>query len=182
MFRTKANQAVDRPHSRGFTLVELMVVVAMLAILASLAAPSFADAIRRQRVEGMREEMIASIALAKVEAITRGQDVVLLHTTPCPQAALATDWDCGWTVFVDINSDNALTAGEPVVHEVQGNAGTRIQRNPATGMAQISRLGLTQPARFEVSPVGQGLGVADGLLVCVARSGRVRTVRGALAC
>jgi prepilin-type N-terminal cleavage/methylation domain-containing protein len=126
-------------HACGFTLIELMVTVAMLAILASLAAPSFADAIRRQRVESMREEMLASIALAN--------------------------------------------AGEPILHVVQGKPGTRILRNPAAGVAAIDRFGQpAQPARIEIFPAGAGFTAANGLLLCVANSGRVRTDRGSTAC
>lgn len=174
---------VTTHHARGFTLIELMVVVAMLAILASLAAPSFADAIRRQRVESMREEMLASMTLAKAEAITRGQRVVMLRTTPCPQAVNALDWDCGWTVFADPNGNNTINAGEPILHVVQGKPGTRILRDPAAGVAAIDRFGQpAQPARIEIFPVGAGFTAANGLLLCVANSGRVRTVRASTAC
>lgn len=170
-------------HARGFTLIELMVTVAMMAILASLAVPSFADAIRRQRVESMREEMLASMALAKAEAITRGQRVAMLRTTPCPQAENALDWDCGWTVFADPNGNNTINAGEPILHVVQGKPGTRILRNPAAGVAAIDRFGQpAQPARIEIFPAGAGFTAANGLLLCVANSGRVRTERGSTAC
>lgn len=183
MFRIKALHSVEPLRSKGFTLIELMVVVAMLAILASLAAPSFADAIRRQRVEGMREEMLASIALAKTEAITRGQRVVMLRTTPCPRAANATDWDCGWTVFADLNGNNAFNAGEPLLHEVQGKPSTLIRRAPANDFFAIDRFGqATQPARLEIFPVGVGLTAANGLLLCVSNSGRLRTLRGPTVC
>lgn len=167
---------------RGFTLIELMVVVAMLAILAALAAPSFADAIRRQRVESMREEMLASVALAKAEAVTRGQRVTMLRTTPCPQAANALDWDCGWTVFADLNGNNTINAGEPILHVVQGKPGTRILRNPAASVTSIDRFGQPPMVRIEIFPAGSGFNAADGLLLCLARSGRVRTERGAVAC
>jgi type IV fimbrial biogenesis protein FimT len=168
---------------RGFTLIELMVVVAILATLAALAAPSFAELIRRQRVESMREEMLASLAQAKVEAVTRGQGVTLLRTTPCPQAQNALDWDCGWTVFADLNGSNTIDAGEPILHVVHGKPGTRVVRNPAAGTADIDRFGQPAlPARIEIFPAGPGFTPVDGLLLCVTNSGRVRTRRGEAAC
>lgn len=182
MFRIKALHSVEPLRSKGFTLIELMVVVAMLAILASLAAPSFADAIRRHRVESMREEMLASITLARVEAMTQGREVTLLRTTPCPQAATAMDWDCGWTAFADLNGNNTINAGEPILHVVQGKPGTRIQRNPAASLMTVDRFGQPPIARVEIFPAGNGFNAVDGLLLCLARSGRVRTVRDAGAC
>jgi type IV fimbrial biogenesis protein FimT len=170
------------PKLRGFTLIELMVVVAILATLAALAAPSFADAIRRQRVESMREEMLASLAQAKVEAITRGQGVTLLRTSPCPQAQNALDWDCGWTVFADLNGSNTIDAGEPILHVVQGKPGTRVRRNPAASVTGIDRFGQPAMARIEIFPAGPGFNATDGLLLCLARSGRVRTERGSSSC
>jgi type IV fimbrial biogenesis protein FimT len=167
---------------RGFTLIELMVVVAILATLAALAAPSFADAIRRQRVESMREEMLASFAHAKVEAITRGQGVTLLRTTPCPQAQNALDWDCGWTVFADLNGSNTIDVGEPILHVVQGKPGTRVLRNPAASITSMDRFGQPSMARIEIFPAGPGFNATHGLLLCVANSGRVRTRRGEAAC
>lgn len=183
MFRIKAHHPVEALRSKGFTLIELMMVVAMLAVLASLAAPSFAEAIRRHRVESLREEMLASIALAKVEAITRGQRVGLIRTAPCPNAAAATDWDCGWSVFADLNSNNAFDAGETLLHEVQGKPGTVMRRAPANDAFAIDRFGqATQPARIEIFPAGAGLTAANGLLLCVANSGRLRTLRGPIVC
>ena len=130
----------------------------------------------------MREELIASMAMARVEAITRGQNVVLRRTAPCPQATDALDWDCGWIVFADLDGDGAIDAGEPVLHEVQGKQGTRIRRNPAAAFATINRFGRLPMGRIEVFPAGAGFDAADGLLLCLSGGGRIRTERGTPAC
>ncbi|MDP2016247.1 GspH/FimT family pseudopilin [Hydrogenophaga sp.] len=174
MFRIKALHSVEPLRSKGFTLIELMVVVAMLGVLAALAAPSFADMLRRMRVESMREELQASIANARVEAISRGRPVVLLRTAPCPQAANALDWDCGWTAFIDLDGDDAIDVGEPTLHVVQGKPGTRIRRNPGASIATIDRFGQPPISSIQIFPAGDAFGPADGVLLCVARSGRVR--------
>lgn len=56
----------------GFTLIELMVVVALIAIILVLVAPSFRDMILMQRLRGINAQLVADIAYARSEAISRG--------------------------------------------------------------------------------------------------------------
>ncbi|MBT9464957.1 GspH/FimT family pseudopilin [Hydrogenophaga sp.] len=182
MFRLNTSPLVDPLRSKGLTLIELMVVVAMLGVLAALAAPSFADMLRRMRVESMREELQASLANARVEAISRGQSVVLRRTDPCPQVQAPLDWDCGWTAFADLNGNGTLNAGEPVLHVVQGKPGVSLRRPPGASIVTISRFGHPPIARIDIFPSGAGFNAADGVAVCLARSGRIRAVDGAMAC
>jgi type IV fimbrial biogenesis protein FimT len=65
----------------GFTLVELMVTVAIVAILAAAAAPNIRDMIQRNRVSAYSTELIAALALARSEAIRRGTTTALSSVT-----------------------------------------------------------------------------------------------------
>lgn len=60
-----------RFRSNGFTLVELMVTIAVLAILLALAAPSFRDTAERRALQGVADNVIAVIGSAKAEAAKR---------------------------------------------------------------------------------------------------------------
>jgi type IV fimbrial biogenesis protein FimT len=62
---------------RGFTLVELLVVVAIAALLAGLAAPAFRDLIENRRVDGAATELAADLQLARSEAVARHRAVRL---------------------------------------------------------------------------------------------------------
>lgn len=61
---------IQRP--RGFTLVEAMVVVAILGVILAVAVPNFADFIRKKRLEGVAKEFVADLALARSEVVSTG--------------------------------------------------------------------------------------------------------------
>ena len=63
--------------SRGFTLVELMVVILLVAILSAFAVPSFKNVILKNRVSAATSELLAALNFARNEAITRGENISL---------------------------------------------------------------------------------------------------------
>lgn len=91
---------------QGFTLIETMVVVAIVAILAALAAPSFQDLLRGNRLSAASSAMQVSLSLARSEAVKRGTDA---RVTVAANGT-AGRWDNGWTVFVDrtTNANGAI--------------------------------------------------------------------------
>ena len=80
---------------RGFTLIELMVVVALAAIMASLAAPSFKSFVSGQRIKTAASDFVMAAIFARSEAIKRNADVTITSVT-----SGATGWKDGWTVAV----------------------------------------------------------------------------------
>ena len=86
-----------RPVESGFTLAELLVVVVILGILASLGASGFRSLIESQQAKSASFELFASLSLARSEAIKRNKPVTLTPTD-------ATNWGKGWTITLDINS------------------------------------------------------------------------------
>lgn len=110
------------PHGRqsGFTLLELMVTISVLAILLALGLPSFQGSLRSNRVATATNEMIASISLARSEAIrsTQGGGV-------CPSTngtGCGGNWSDGWLVWSDVNGNGALDGSEPVLRYSRGNS------------------------------------------------------------
>lgn len=91
----RRQRAPARRHARGFTLIELMIVVTLMAVMLGLAAPSFRDFVAGQRVKTAAGEYASALVQARSEAIKRNANVTV---TP---ATLSSDgWSQGWTVAV----------------------------------------------------------------------------------
>ena len=107
--------------SSGFTMVELMVAVAIVAILTAIALPSFQPTIRSNRLATATNLLSSAISLARSEAIknTRGGGVCSsANGTSCSGA---TNWSGGWMVWSDVNDTGAFEAGtDTVLRYMQG--------------------------------------------------------------
>lgn len=121
--------ALTRRHHSGVTLIELIVTVAVLAILLSLAAPTFRDLLAAQRIRAAAHSLVSDLVLARSEAVKRGASVTLTPT--------AGNWADGWRVTAGAGADilsaqNALgtgvafSSGAPanVVFDRNGRSGT----------------------------------------------------------
>lgn len=124
---------------RGFSLVELMVVVAILGILAGLAAPSFASFIRSNRLTAAANDLLGAVALARSEALKRGQRVVLCTSSNASTCDNSASWGDGWIVFSDGDNDAVRTAAsEPLLRVGQSNVGVTASVAGATVANYIS--------------------------------------------
>ena len=142
-------------------MIELMIVIALMAILLAVAVPSFRDLIQRNRVAGEINSFVSDLQFARSEAIKRGQPVSL-----CPSAngssCLGTNtWHQGWIVFFDANGSGTVGGGDTVLRVRAGWAsGDTFVANPSLTSLTYGRDGfaanlaagtLTMPLR--TSPV-----------------------------
>lgn len=70
-------------QARGFTLVELLVVIALVAIILALAAPSFTGTLARKRLEGVASELATDLQYARSEAVQRNRAVGVVFGANC---------------------------------------------------------------------------------------------------
>jgi type IV fimbrial biogenesis protein FimT len=100
-----------------------------VAILAAIALPSFQDSLRSNRAATTTNSMLASLSLARSEAIRNNRTASI-----CPSAdgaACGADWSAGWLVWEDVNLDNTVNAGEAVLRFSQGSDRMVVQSSAA---------------------------------------------------
>jgi len=98
---------------RGFTLVELMITLAVAAIVVTIGVPSFREVIRNNRIVTQTNELVATLNLARIEAIKRGVQVTICkasYTSSTPPTACSTSasWNDGWIIYADQGSINGV--------------------------------------------------------------------------
>lgn len=124
---------------RAFTLVELMIAVAVLAVLVALAAPSFQYVNNSSRLSGMANEMLASLQLARSEAIRRGVRTVVCPSADGAACTAGSDWTAGWMVFFDDNRNDTPDVGETVLRYVDGREPLQVRTSSNIGARLVFR-------------------------------------------
>lgn len=103
---------------QGWTLVETMVVVGLVAVLAALAIPSFVVVIQQARLSTATHELMSAISLARSEAIKRNARVVLcVANGEASTCALTGNWQQGWLLFEDVNHNGLRDNTERVIRQ-----------------------------------------------------------------
>jgi len=100
----------------GFTLVELMIVVVIVAIVLTIAVPGFRDVLLRNRMAGKLNELVAAMQMARSEAIKNNMNAVFCKSTNGTSCnGIATDsWSEGWLVWLNTDGDTNVDADEIV--------------------------------------------------------------------
>ena len=99
----------------GFTLVEALVALVLLAVLVALAAPSLTGLRQRQQLRGLAEGFWNSLVLARAEAMARQQRVTVCALSAAGDCDATGPWQRGWLVFVDANRNGQREGDEPLL-------------------------------------------------------------------
>lgn len=115
----------------GFTLAELIVTVAIAAIVLTVGVPSFQETMRKNRTAAHMNEMITALNLARGEAAKRGQRASLCPSTDGASCTGGTDWNNGWIVFTDTSADDDTVTVGTVLRVGEALAGAPTFTGPA---------------------------------------------------
>jgi type IV fimbrial biogenesis protein FimT len=147
---------------RGFTLIELVFTITVVAILAALAAPSFREFIATQRIRNASFDLMAALTLVRSEAITRNASVDLVRA--------GSSWSNGWTVSV----------GTTVLQVQQAYGGLTISDSAGLGTISYGKDGrsTTASTKFTIAPA-TGMAGVTSRCISIGLSGVPSTRLGA---
>ena len=132
---------------RGFSLIELLMTIAIAAIIGGLAAPSFKKMMAANRIQTGASALQGDMMYARTEAVKRGSPVSICPSTDQATCSTANAWQNGWIVFVDPTAAGTVpTGGTPlkVRQALPGGATIVAAPPPATQNAIIfNREGFT---------------------------------------
>ena len=159
---------------RGLTLIELMMTIAIAAILLAVAAPSFQQAINANRLGSAANELASAINLARAEAGRQNRRAVLCRSADGSACDGTSSLWRGWIVFVDTDADGVRDAGEPVI-----KSGTFIEQLAVNSSANIA--GVNERISFRADGTARGADnvtlLTGTLAVCLATSLPAENVR-----
>jgi type IV fimbrial biogenesis protein FimT len=187
--RPRPRPAIQATRLSGFTAIELMVVVSLLAVLGALALPGFDSLIERYRIRSASGDLTAAIYLARAEAIRRGGQVTLRRTSsPDCAPAESNEWSCGWLVFADTNDNGAHEPGEERIQAWPSPTGVKANLNAGNSAGthlRVDRWGQMAGIgafRFTLRSRARPDDEARASVMCMSGGGRLRTVQGTSEC
>lgn len=194
--RTTRLDSQQPRRQRGLTAIELLVTLAILAILVGLASPSMSRFVTQWRVSNTVNALTGALRTARTEAISRSRSVVVCRvasatSTTCLSTAGTNGFASGWIVFVnndrDANFDYSATNGDELL----------LRQDAPAGIANIE---LSNAGRFVFLPNGllnstpNGIDISASAFtsasatpwarkgICITRPGRIRYVADKSSC
>ena len=170
--KRELEQTMIDAKKRGFTLIELVVTLAVAGILLGIAIPNFQLFVMNNRMASQANDLITALSMARSEAVKRAANVMVCSGTVCPGAV---SWTQGWIVAdaagnpirvqQALGGSSTLTPGADVANTITFTSDGRTTI-PTAATAASTTLTLCPPAP---APTG-----VKGRAIQIERTGRTR--------
>jgi type IV fimbrial biogenesis protein FimT len=142
-----------RARAPGFTLIEMLMTMAIAAILLTIGIPSFRYVTNSNRIAGELNGLLGDLQFARAEAIKEGRTVTVCVSNDGANCANSTTWQSGWIVFSDPTNVGVVDAGETILR-VQTTFSSSDTFNASNNVSAIT-----------FNREGYAIGMANGTLL-----------------
>jgi len=155
--------------NHGFTLLEMLITIAVLAVVTALAAPGFRSIIQNNRATTITNDIVTAVQLARSESIRRRINITVCRSNSTQTACdNGTNWSAGWLVL----------AGSTVLQAWAPPPGNATITAPAAALTFLPTGRINASAIYEVSITLPGAVASSARKVCVKPTGRVISTSG----
>lgn len=164
-----------RRHDLGFSLIELLVALAITAMLIGLASRAYASVLAATRSGNARASLHNALISAQRGSVVHNKHVVLCASTDGAGCSGSDAWETGWIGFVDLNRDRAAQSGEPVILRESAIHGEIRIRTSSNRLRLVFQPNGGAAAGSNVTfVICDARGPADASALILANSGRLR--------
>ena len=173
-------------QARGFTLIEVLVTLTVVGLLLAVGVPSFAEMLEELRLQGLSNDVLQQLMLARSEAIKRNARVALCTSADGEQCTEDSPWERGWIMFHDANNSGTREPHETVIQRLPAlPPGWRLTGNgPVTHYVSYGSMGgarlvtgAFQAGTFTVCRASAGAVAARRIIINAGGRPRVQKVR-----
>ncbi len=150
-------------HLDGFTLIELMITIAVAGVLLALGTPAYQDFVANSKRTAAVNDLLADFQISRSSSVTRNSRIVLCSSGNLTTCANSNNWAGGWIIFDDADADGVKDGGELILstHEP-------VPQNVMT--ASFRAIAYRPNGRvITYSPVGTVSGTLGTVTICDSR-------------
>lgn len=163
----------------GFTLVELMITIAIASILLAVAAPSFTSLVSANTAKNAADRLLDGLAYARSEAVTRSTDVIVCSKNSISNTCSGTSqWTDGWLIYIEgagtIDLDGEVNGGgnaDDLLLRVEDLGGFNLSDDATAIAATVTYNSVGEASTIEVSFLGANEDASSGRNVIVSAQG-----------